>query len=117
MQTLLLDRTTWDLVLDSGGNIAVASDPYSIAQDIASAIRVFLGECWYDTGKGLPYRQHILGRAQSISIFRAQAEATALTVPGVATARCVITALGTDRRLGGAILFTTTDGTTQSVGF
>ncbi|MFT8675729.1 MAG: hypothetical protein ABF990_12655 [Acetobacter sp.] len=117
MQTLLLDRTTWDLVLDASGSIAVASDPYSITQDVASAIRVFMGECWYDTAKGLPYAGTILGRAQSVAVFRAQAQAVALTVPGVAAARCVITALGTGRRLSGSMLVTLSDGTTHSVGF
>ncbi|MBO1326042.1 hypothetical protein K2X14_10250 [Acetobacter sp. TBRC 12305] len=117
MQTLLLDRTTWDLVLDAGGNIAVASDPYSITQDVACAVRVFVGECWYDTAKGLAYAGTILGRAQSASVFRAQAQAVALAVPGVASARCVLTALGGDRRLAGALLVTTSDGTTDSVGF
>ena len=117
MQTLLLDRTGWDLVLDASGNIAVASDPYSTVQDVACAIRVFAGECWYDTAKGLPYAGTILGRAQSASVFRAQAQAVALAVPGVAGARCVLAAPGAERRLGGAVLVTTSDGTTHSVGF
>jgi len=29
--TLLLDRSAWDLVLDSSGNIAMASPAYSLA--------------------------------------------------------------------------------------
>ena len=41
MNTLLLDLTNWDLLVDASGNIAVASDPYSVAQDVASAVRVF----------------------------------------------------------------------------
>ncbi|AJJ19826.1 hypothetical protein [Yersinia intermedia] len=53
--TLLLDRTAWDLVLDANGDIAMASLPYSIAQDVASAIKTFIGECWYDTSQGVPY--------------------------------------------------------------
>ena len=43
MNTLLLDTLRWDLCLDVHGNIAVASDPYSVAQDVASAIRTFSG--------------------------------------------------------------------------
>lgn len=117
MSTLLLDRSTWDLVLDSGGNLALATASYAVTQDVSCAVRVFAGECWYNTGTGLPYRQNILGVAQSASVFRAQAQAVAQAVPGVAIARCIITALGVDRRLSGAILITTTDGTTQSAGF
>ena len=47
--TLLLDRTTWDLCLDANGNIAMATGPYAIAQDVASAVRL-----WHDTTKGVP---------------------------------------------------------------
>lgn len=34
MNTLLLDRTTWDLLLDHDGNIAVASSAYAVGQDM-----------------------------------------------------------------------------------
>ena len=115
--TILLDRTTWDLVLDASGNLAVASYPYSVVQDVASAIRVFLGECYYDTSKGLPYRPRILGRAQSVSVFRAQAEAAAMTVNGVSSASCIVTSINAKRQLTGYIFLTLTDGTTQNVGF
>ena len=55
MSTLLLDRTYWDLCVDSSGNLAVASEPYSLAQDAASAIKLFQGEYIYDTTIGIPY--------------------------------------------------------------
>ncbi|ATJ92648.1 hypothetical protein HK16_00485 [Acetobacter senegalensis] len=115
--TLLLDRSAWDLVLDASGNIAVASEPYSVTQDVASAIRVFAGECYYDTSQGLPYLRLILGRSQSAGVFKAQAEQAALTVSGVEAAKCVITAVDQARRLTGHILLSLSDGTTQSVGF
>ena len=70
MDTLLLDVGTWDLVLDANGNIAVASAPYSLAQDVASSIRTFLAEVWYDTAQGVPYWQPILGKAPPISLFQ-----------------------------------------------
>jgi len=60
-KTLLLDRTVWDLVLDSNGDIALASPPYALEQDVASAVRLFLGELWYDTTKGIPYLKKFLG--------------------------------------------------------
>lgn len=115
--TLLLDRTTWDLAATASGNIAVASEPYSIVQDVASAIRVFSGECYYDTGLGPPYRKLILGRSQSSGVFKAQAEQAALGVGGVEAAKCIITAINRDRQLSGYILLSLSDGTTQSVGF
>lgn len=88
--TLLLDRTSWDLVLDVSGNIAVASTPYSLAQDAASAIKLFLGELWYDTTQGVPYFTEILGQAPSFALMKAEFVRAALTVPGVVSARCFI---------------------------
>jgi hypothetical protein len=115
MDTLLLDRTTWDLLLDANGNIAIASGTYAIAQDIASAVRAFVGEVYYDTSLGLPYMQQILGRGQSLALFEADAAAQALTVPGVASARCVASVSPITRQVTGAILFTTTSGQSGSV--
>lgn len=116
MNTILLDRSTWDLLLDHDGNIAVASSAYAVGQDISSAVRVFQGECYYDTAQGLPYLANILGKNQSLSVFQTQVEQTAATVPDVAEARCMVSGMSYDRALSGAILFTTTDGTTSNVG-
>ena len=90
MNTLLLDQSSWDLVLDASGNIAVASEPYSAAQDVASAIRTFLGEVWFDSTLGVPYLQKILGHAPPLSYLQAQLVAAAETVPGVVNANVVI---------------------------
>ena len=67
MNTLLLDRATWDLCLDAAGNIATASEPYALAQDASSAIRLFVSEAWYDTTQGIPYFTNILGQAPPIA--------------------------------------------------
>lgn len=115
MDTILLDRTTWDLLLDANGNIAIASGSYAIAQDISSAVRAFEGEVYYDTSAGLPYRQKILGRGQSLALFQADAASEAITVPEVASARCV-SGLNAARQVTGAILFTTTSGESGNVG-
>jgi hypothetical protein len=90
MKTLLLNPSTWDLLLDSNGNIAVATNPYSISQDVASAIKVFLGELYYDNTKGLPYLDQILGqgKANAVAVVSAQTEQAALTVPEVVRAKC-----------------------------
>jgi hypothetical protein len=92
MNTLLLEQTNWDLCLDAQGNIAMAADPYACAQDVASAVKLFLGELWFDTRKGIPYWDQILGHAPPMSLIRAQIVSAALTVPRVASARCIIAA-------------------------
>lgn len=108
--TLLLDRDTWDLCVDALGNIALASEPYSLEQDVASACRLFTGELYYGGGKGIPYFSSILGHPIPAQILKAQLVKAALTVPGVKSARVYLTALA-DRSVGGQVQFSTEEGT------
>lgn len=110
--TLLLDRTLWDLCLDAQGNIGLATEPYAIAQDVASAVRLFDGELWYDTTKGVPYFQQILGRAPPLGVMKAAITAAALTVPLVASVKVFISA-AEGREIIGQIQVTDTGGTTS----
>ena len=102
--------------MTAAGNIAVASDPYSIAQDVASAIKLFLGELWYDTTKGVPYFGQILGERPPLTFLKAKFVAAALTVPEVVTAVCYIESI-TDRTVKGQVQVTDTTGTVTTVGF
>ena len=106
MRTLLLDRGPWDLCIDASNNIAMASEPYSIVQDVACAARLFTGELWYGGARGVPYFTDALGRYQPTQLVKAKIVEAALSVPGVRTARVFLTSLG-DRRVGGQIQITT----------
>lgn len=88
--SLLLDTETNDWVLASNGDIAVASEPYSLAQDAASAIRLVQGECWYDTTQGVRWRD-ILGNAPPLALIKSYIQQAALSVPGVVSATVYIT--------------------------
>jgi len=112
MDTICLDRSTWDLCLDINGNIALATTPYARSQDVASAIRVFLGECWYDQTIGIPYRDQVIGK--NPAIFASYVKRTALTVPGVVRAQCYITGFS-GRQVTGQVQFTDSDHVTQTV--
>lgn len=90
MNTMLLDRDLWDVCLDSNRNWAVASDPYSIAQDVASAVRTFIGECYYDTTIGVPWFADVYGQFPPLSLFKALVVQAALTVPEVVRAKCLV---------------------------
>lgn len=103
MNTLLLNPATWDLMIDARNNIAMASDPYSLAQDAASAIKLFLGEYWYNTSIGVPYFQQILGMAPSVPVLKANFVTAALTVPEVKKARCFLNQIGNDRIVQGQV--------------
>lgn len=114
--TLLLDTATWDLTVDAAGNIAVASEPYSLAQDAASAIRLFAGELFYDTTQGIPYFSQILGQAPPLSLVKAYFVNAAMTVPGVVSAKCFITSWS-DRVLSGQVQITDSAGNISAAGF
>jgi hypothetical protein len=114
--TLLLDQGAWDLVLDINGNIALAAAPYSVAQDVASAVRCFLGDCWYDTTIGLPYFQQILGKYPPLSFVRKQITNAAFTVPNVEKVNVVFAGFS-NRLLTGQIQIIDSDGVASDVSF
>jgi len=119
MNTLLL-TAGWGLTLNAAGNIATAYDAapvtpalrplYALAQDVASAIRLFRGELWYDTTQGMPYFEQILGKRPPAEFLKAQFVQAALTVPGVATAVC------TFKSFTGRLLVGSVTGTAQTTG-
>lgn len=110
--TLLLDTASWDLVLDANGNIAVAAEPYALAQDAASAIKTFLGEVYWDTTVGVPYITQILGKNIPLPLLKQQLINAALTVPGVVSAQVFISSLS-DRVLRGQVQVVSTTGQTS----
>lgn len=116
MDTMLLDRTTWDFVLDVSNNIAIATNPYSLAQDAASAIKLFQEELWYDTTKGVPYWTQILGQAPNYNLIKAQFVAAALTVPGVVAARVFFSSFS-NRKLSGQVQVTDQNGIISMASF
>lgn len=102
MNTIALDRTTGDMFLDSAGNIAMAQPPYAQAQDMASAIKTFIGETYYNASLGVLDFTQILGQSPPASMLRSRLIAAALTVPGVTSAQAFF-ALGPDRVLTGQV--------------
>lgn len=114
--TLLLDLSTNDLTVDIDGNIAMASPPYSLAQDAGSAIKLFQGELYFDTSQGVPYFATILAKLPSLSYFKAQMVAAALTVPGVVAAQCFVSGI-VNRRLTGQVQVTDQNGVISAVPF
>lgn len=114
--TLLLDQSQWDLIIDSAGDIAMCEPPYSLSQDVASAVRLFLGELWYSTKKGIPYWDDVLGHLPPPSLLTGYIEKAALSVPGVVSARCVIQKFE-GREITGQIQFIDETGASNGVTF
>lgn len=116
MTTLLLTQDTWDLCVDALGNIAVASEPYSYAQDVASACKLFLGELWYNTEKGMPYEDDILGYLPTEDFLRQSLVEQSLTVQGVVKSDAIVNSFD-GRKISGNIQFVDINGNTNNVGF
>lgn len=114
--TLLLDVDQWDLVIDASGNIAMAAPPYALAQDVASAVRTFLGEVYYDQTQGIPYFEDVLGKLPPAALLTQLISNQALTVPGTVTAQTIIQSFN-DGGVTGQIQFTDESGETQIVNF
>jgi hypothetical protein len=114
--TLLLDQTAWDLVMDANGNIAMAAPPYAIAQDVATAVRTFVGDLYYAQDDGIPYFEKILGVSPPASLVLELINNMALSVSGVVTSQTTVTSF-TERELTGYIEFTDESGQTTVVNF
>ncbi len=99
MDSLLLDVVLWDLVLDASNNIAVASNPYSQAQDAASAIRTFTGDEYYNQSAGISYFKTILGQRPSLPLTKKTFADAALAVPGIVQSNCFLTGFNPNSRL------------------
>jgi hypothetical protein len=114
--SLLLDQVAWDYVVDIDGNWAVCAEPYASAQDVACAIRCFVGDLWFDTAQGIPYLETILGKFPPLSFLKLTFETAAMSVPTVASAVCFITAYS-NRALSGQVQLTLKSGQATGVGF
>lgn len=96
--------------MDALGDIAVASDPYSIVQDVASAARLFTGELYYGPPtKGVPYFTDALGQPLPTALLKSELVEAAMSVPGVTKAQCFLTSVS-ERAIGGQIQIQTADG-------
>lgn len=116
MDTILLNPSTWDMLVDASGNIALASEPYANAQDVASAIKTFQGELYYNQELGIAYFDQILGLSPSPAFVRAEIERMALTVPNIVSAKAT-TARGNDRVITGDVQVINSAGQASNVQF
>jgi len=105
MDTLFLRTNEWDLTLDSAGNIAMAGNPYSVAQDAASACRTAVGDLIYAPEEGIPYFTQILGQLPPLNDIRSMYIAAAMAVPGVAAAQVFFSSFA-NRQLSGQLQVT-----------
>ena len=113
--TLYLDPAAWDLAVDASGRIALAGEPYSSAQSVACACRLWRGEAPFAAERGLPYELQILGQLPPQRVLGTWYETEARSVPTVASASAILQFDRNTRALGGQIQCTLTDGTIINV--
>jgi hypothetical protein len=106
---------TWCPVVDSSGNIAIADEPYALAQDAASAIRLWLGELYYDDTQGVSWN-NILAKLPPLNYVRSQFVVQALNVTNVKSANVFFSGFS-NRSLSGQVQVTDINGQTTVVAF
>lgn len=115
--TLLLNVASWDLSLDTNNNIAVAAEPYSLAQDAASAIQTYLGEVYYDTTIGVPYLTQVFGQSIPLSLLKQLLVDAALSASAdIASAQVFISSFS-NRELGGQVQIVSKTGQSSAANF
>lgn len=104
--------TDWDLDLDARGDLRTVGDGTAqtvqtgpgmrLAQDVASRLRAWRGEVWFDVQQGIDYPRY-LGLSPSMVELRADYQSEALQVPLCATALADIDLQRTNREVGGTV--------------
>lgn len=123
--TLFLNPATWDLTLDVNNNIAVAPEPYALAQDAASGIKTFLGEVYFDKTIGVPWLQQILGPPPGapspppLALIKQQLVNAAVAAnPDIASAQVFISSLNpATRKCQGQVQIVSVTGQTAAASF
>jgi hypothetical protein len=67
-------------------DIALNTQGLAVAQDVASAIKLFQGELYYDTTLGVPYFGQVFSQQYNAAIINSLMQQAALTVPNVVEA-------------------------------
>ena len=114
MAELMLETSEWDLIPDQNGDIAVCSDPYAAAQQVANECRLYQGEAYYEPDQGIPLDPNVFGETASLSYVGMLMQEAALTVDGVVTATPNL--YRKNREVRGAVLVSTSAGIDLTIG-
>lgn len=125
MDTLALDVALWDLTTDVYGNLATVGDstPASaqtgpgmrLAQDVATRVRAWNGEVYFDTSQGIRY-PNILGAAPNMAVLQNAFNTEALLVPLCETAISDFAfAAGAKRQVTGTLNVSDVNGNSASI--
>lgn len=114
MAELMLETSQWDLIPDQNGDIAVCSDPYATAQQVANECRLYQGEAYYAPDQGIPLDPDVFGGNATLPYVSILMQTAALGVDGVVTATPSL--YRQNREVRGAILVSTSSGIDLTIG-
>lgn len=89
MISLKLDNN-WDITLNENGSLKTADPYYSIAQNVACAVRLFTNDAYFNTDKGIPHFDVTLKRNPALSVICSHIKKAAMSVDGVKNAEVII---------------------------
>lgn len=99
----------WDIMLTSGGRIAVADGAYATAQTVANAIRLFTRDAYLKYDRGIPHFVLDLGVLPSAAAVRSRYRNAALGVHNVDDAAVHLNRIEQDNELTGTVNIRTKD--------
>lgn len=114
-RTLELDRRTWDITLDTVGQIKTVAGDEATAQNVANEARLFTEDAYFSQDRGIPHFAAELGRKfdSGGAVLRAYLRRAARRVADVREVLAIEVSRFNpeNRELSGAIEFTTEEGT------
>lgn len=105
----------WDIALNDNGGLSTAEDAYAVAQNVASAVRLFTNDAYFDTDAGIPHFEVTFKRNPDVSIIRSRIKTAAEAVAGVRSARVELRQVSSACVLQGTIFLTLTNGENAEV--
>jgi hypothetical protein len=106
----------WDLTLDSSRNIALCTNPFSLALAASCACRTAVGDLIYAPDDGIPYFTQALGQLPPLNDIRSMYVAAAMQVPDVVAAQVFFSSFN-NRTLSGQLQVTDRAGVITATGF
>lgn len=114
-RTLKLNNK-WDIMLTSGGRIAVTDGAYGTAQTVANAIRLFTRDAYLKYDEGIPHFRLDLGVVPSAAAVRSRYRKAALAVDNVADSAVHLDKISIEtRELTGTVNIRTKDNDNASI--
>ena len=115
MISLKLIKDSWDIQLDENGLLLLADTDYSVAQNVATAVRLFTNDAYFDTETGIPHFQITYIRNPNLSVIRSRIKQTAEAVEGVLKATVILYPVTEKGVLSGVINLTLTNNVNAEV--